>query len=221
LKDPGWKDLLKEEFQADYFKTIESFVASERQQNTVYPPDEEVFNAFNSTPLDKVRVVIIGQDPYFNEGQAHGLCFSVKKGVAIPPSLNRLYKVLQKTIPGFKIPNHGCLQEWANRGVLMLNATLTVRAGKANSHEKCGWQTFTNAAIQKLNNAKKGLIFFCWGLFAQKIGKKIDSEKHHVLEGPHPSPMSGSAWNECKHFAEANKLLKEQGLDEIDWSVSP
>jgi len=212
---------LKEEFQADYFKAIESFVASERQQYTVYPPDEEVFNAFNSTPLDKVRVVIIGQDPYFNEGQAHGLCFSVKKGVAIPPSLNRLYKVLQKTIPGFKIPNHGCLQEWANRGVLMLNATLTVRAGKANSHEKCGWQTFTNAAIQKLNNAKKGLIFFCWGLFAQKIGKKIDSEKHHVLEGPHPSPMSGSAWNECKHFAEANKLLKEQGLDEIDWSVSP
>jgi len=219
LTDPGWKALLKDEMEKDYFKAIQTFVTSEREQALVFPPDSEVLNAFNYTPLDKVRVVIIGQDPYFNPGQAHGICFSVKKGVKVPPSLNRMYKAITKTVPGFKTPKHGCLEEWAKRGVLMLNATLTVRNGAANSHSKCGWLTFTTAAIKKLVVAKKGLIFFLWGGFAQKLVKGLDLSDHHALEYSHPSPMSGAEWN-CTHFADANKILKEAGLDEIDWTLT-
>jgi len=220
LTDPGWKEFLKEELEKSYFKEIEKFVGEQRKVTTVYPPEEEVFNAFNYTPIDKVRIVIIGQDPYFNEGEAHGICFSVKKGKAIPKSLGRMYKVLEKTVPGFKAPNHGCLEEWARRGVLMLNATLTVAKGKANSHSKCGWTTFTNAVIDKLNKTKSGLIFLLWGKFAVGVGKNIDLQKHHVLEGSHPSPLAGDGWNDCTHFVDANKILKENGFEEIDWTIS-
>jgi len=195
-------------------------VANERTQYSIFPPHNEVFNAFNFTPIDEVKVVIIGQDPYFNPGQAHGLCFSVRKGVPVPPSLTRIYKVVKKTCPGFKIPKHGCLEEWAKRGVLMLNATLTVRSGTANSHANCGWQTFTTQVIEKLSDSKEGLIFVLWGAFAQKKGKIIDRTKHHVLECAHPSPMGGSGWNDCDHFSKANELLKEMGKDPIDWSIT-
>jgi len=220
LTDDGWKNLLKDEMAKPYFEQIESFVAQARKEVEVFPPDKDVLNAFNFTPLDQVRVVIIGQDPYFNPGQAHGICFSVKKGVKVPPSLNRMYKALEKTVPGFKNPKHGFLEEWAKRGVLMLNASLTVNVGKPNSHAKCGWLDFTKAAIKLLVESKKGLIFFCWGTFAQKLVKGFDLSKHHVLEYTHPSPMSGSEWN-CTHFADANRILKEEGLSEIDWTLTP
>ena len=168
---------------------------------------------------DAVRVVIIGQDPYFNTGEAHGLCFSVQRGIKIPPSLNRIYKVLQTTVPGFRKPTHGCLEHWAKQGVLMLNATLTVQKGVANSHAKCGWQRFTDAVIAKLNEKRSGLVYMLWGGFAQKKGKTIDRSKNCVLEGPHPSPLSGAAWNECKHFAKCNKYLIEHGQAPIDWNI--
>jgi len=166
--EPGWKKFLQEELSTDYFGAIEKFVAAEREEMEIYPPHDEVFAAFNFTPIDQVKVVIIGQDPYFNPNQAHGLCFSVRKGVAVPPSLNRIYKVLETDCPGFVKPNNGCLEEWARRGVLMLNASLTVRKGKANSHAECGWQIFTSRVIKLLNDNKDGLIFFLWGRFAQK-----------------------------------------------------
>jgi len=163
LKDPGWKELLSAEFKKPYFRQIEKFVTTERAQFEVYPPNEEIFNAFNFTPIEKIKVVIIGQDPYFNPNQAHGLCFSVKKGVKPPPSLVRMYKVLETTCPGFKSPSHGCLEDWAKQGVLMLNATLTVRRGEANSHEKCGWQEFTTNVIKLLCEKKRGHNFFLVG----------------------------------------------------------
>jgi len=220
LTDPGWKQLLSVEFQKLYFKEIEKYVQKERASETIYPPHEEVFSAFNYTPIDQVKVVIIGQDPYFNPNQAHGLCFSVKRGIAVPPSLNRIYKVLEKDCPGFQKPSHGCLSEWAQRGVLMLNATLTVRKGNANSHANCGWQTFTTEVI-KLLNTKEGIIYFLWGGFAQKKGKFINRDRHHVLECAHPSPMSGSAFvDSCDHFSKANDLLKGMGKEPIDWSIS-
>jgi len=220
LYEDSWKNVLSEEFKKPYFKKIEDYVNSARQSNPVHPAHEDVFNALNLTPLDKVRVVILGQDPYFNEGQAHGLSFSVKKGVKVPPSLNRMYKVLEKTVPGFKKPNHGFLEEWAKRGVLLLNATLTVNGGAANSHAKCGWQDFTDVIIKVLNEKRTGIVFFLWGGFAQKKGKIIDATKHHVLNGPHPSPMSGEAWNSCLHFKEANEILVKEGKEPIDWSLS-
>jgi uracil-DNA glycosylase len=220
LKDEQWKKLLAVEFAKPYYKKIESAVATKRKEGEVYPPVHEVYNAFNCCPLDKLRIVIIGQDPYFNPGQAEGLCFSVKKGVAIPPSLNRIYKVIAENIPGFKIPKHGSLMEWAQRGVLMLNATLTVDKGNANSHAKFGWQEFTTEIMNILNKEKKGLIYLLWGNFAQKKGKVIDKTKHHILEAAHPSPMGGSAWNSCKHFSQVNEILKKEGKDVMDWTIS-
>uniref|UniRef100_A0A6B2LDE6 Uracil-DNA glycosylase n=1 Tax=Arcella intermedia TaxID=1963864 RepID=A0A6B2LDE6_9EUKA len=217
--EAGWKNLLSSEFENEYYKEIKEFVATERQSSVVYPADEEVFSAFQYTPLDQVKIVIIGQDPYFNPNQAHGLSFSVKKGTAVPPSLNRIYNVLEKTIPGFKKPKHGYLESWARQGVLMINATLTVRKGKANSHANCGWQNFTKAVLGQLSENKSGLIFFLWGTFAQKLGKIIDKSKHHILEAAHPSPMSGDKWNSCNHFAQANDLLKEMGKEPIDWTI--
>jgi len=170
-------------------------------------------------PFDKVKVVIIGQDPYFNPGQAHGLCFSVKKGVAIPPSLRTIYAELESSIPGFKKPKHGYLENWARQGILMLNATLTVQKGKPNSHAKCGWQTFTDRVIELLNSKKKNLIFLLWGGFAQKKGKVIDAEKHHVFSSPHPSPMGGPGFKGSGCFSTTNKTLKEMGETVIDWKL--
>jgi len=220
LKDEKWRKLLAPEFNKPYYKNIEKLVLHQRTLGDVYPPVEEVYNAFNCCPLDKVKVVIIGQDPYFNPGQAEGLCFSVKKGVPIPPSLNRIYKVVKQNIPDFKIPKHGSLREWAERGVLMLNATLTVDKGNANSHAKFGWQDFTTEVMNILNKETTGLIYLLWGGFAQKKGKVIDKKKHIVLEAAHPSPMGGSAWNSCDHFAKVNELLKKAGKEPMDWTIS-
>jgi uracil-DNA glycosylase len=221
VSDPNWRKLLASEFAKPYYKSIEKQVAERRKVGEVYPPVEEVFAAFNCCPLDKIKVVIIGQDPYFNPGQAEGLCFSVKKGVAVPPSLNRIYKVVQKNIPGFVIPKHGSLKEWAERGVLMLNATMTVDKGNANSHAKFGWQDFTTEVMKILNKERTGLIYLLWGGFAQKKGKVIDKTKHKVLEAAHPSPLGGSSWNDCTHFKQTNELLIKAGKEPMDWSISP
>jgi len=192
------------------------------KKTQIYPPKSLVFNAFILTPIEQVKVVIMGQDPYIQEGQAHGLCFSVQRGVAVPASLNRIYKALQSTVPGFKIPTHGCLQEWATRGVLMLNAVLTVQKGKSNSHKDCGWAEFTDSVIKILCKQRKGLIFFLWGKDAQKKGKIINTKEHFVLSCPHPSPMAagGGPWN-CDHFVKANEILQQQGKTPIDWTLSP
>jgi len=220
VTEPGWKKVLAAEFAKPYYAEIEKYVAKERKTDTpIFPPHHEVYNAFNFTPYDKVKVVIIGQDPYFNPNQGEGLCFSVKKGVAIPPSLNRIYKVLAKTVPDFKIPKHGSLESWANQGVLLLNATLTVQSGKPNSHAKCGWQDFTTAVMKTLNKEKEGLVYLLWGGFAQKKGAVIDKKKNHVLTAAHPSPMGGASWNDCNHFMECNALLKKAGKEEIDWKI--
>jgi len=225
LNDGKWKELLAPEFEKSYFKQIETFLENEKKAhgaNNIYPPDADIFNALNSTPFDSVKVVILGQDPYFRRGQAHGMAFSVRKGVTVPPSLSRMYTELEEDpeIKGFKRPKHGCLQEWAQQGVLMINATLTVREGKPNSHEKCGWQTFTDAIIKCLNAHKPGVIYLLWGGFAQKKGKIVDTKKNHVLTAAHPSPMSGNAWKGNRHFSKANRLLKETGQEEINWSLS-
>eukprot|EP01125_Pyxidicula_operculata_P019777 TRINITY_DN719_c0_g1_i2.p1 TRINITY_DN719_c0_g1~~TRINITY_DN719_c0_g1_i2.p1 ORF type:complete len:341 (+),score=61.33 TRINITY_DN719_c0_g1_i2:385-1407(+) len=219
IQDLGWKEALKSEFDKSYFDSIEKYVEEERKNRTVFPSHDETFSAFNLTPFDQVKVVILGQDPYFNEGQAHGLSFSVKRGVAIPPSLNRIYKRLIEDIPGWSRPNHGCLEKWAKSGVLLLNATLTVRSGEANSHAKCGWQTFTDQVIKCLSDKKENIIFFLWGTFAHKKEKLIDEKKHHVLKCAHPSPMSGSAWDECNHFSKANDILKGLNKPTISWDL--
>jgi len=220
LTEPGWLAVLKDEFQKPYFKGIIKFLQDEKKEGaTIFPEESNIFSAFNSTPFDSVRAVIIGQDPYFQPGQAHGLCFSVRKGVKVPPSLNRIYKELERTVPGFKNPGHGCLQDWTAQGILLLNATLTVRQGKPNSHEKCGWQIFTDAVIQILDSKKKGLLFWLWGRFAQKKGEKI-SKKHHCILSAHPSPMSGSAWINCGCFEKGNKLLAKIGAPPIEWKIA-
>jgi len=220
VSDPNWRKLLAAEFAKPYYKSIEKQVAEKRKLGEVYPPVEEVFAAFNCCPLDKIKVVIIGQDPYFNPGQAEGLCFSVKRGIPVPPSLNRIYKVVQKNIPGFIIPKHGSLKEWAERGVLMLNATMTVDKGNANSHAKFGWQEFTTEVMKILNKERTGLIYLLWGGFAQKKGKVIDKTKHKVLEAAHPSPLGGSSWNDCTHFKQTNDILIKEGKEPMDWSIS-
>jgi len=219
--EPGWLKLLKSELQKPYFQRIEKFVATERKSHTVWPKTEDIFTAFNQTPLEKVKVVIIGQDPYFNPNQGHGLCFSVNKGIAVPPSLKRMYKELVSCDPSYKPPSHGYLLEWAQRGVLLLNATLTVRQGQANSHKACGWQDFTDAVIRILNQKCQKIIFFLWGGFAQKKGKMLDTKRHHVLSCAHPSPLSGNKWYGNKHFTLANEILKKEGKEPIDWSLTP
>jgi len=221
LTDEGWKKVLADQFKKDYYKAIESFVATERSTQSIFPPHNEVFNAFNFTPWDKVRVVILGQDPYIKPGEAEGLCFSVKKGVTVPASLKRIFKVIQAQIPEFEVPTHGSLVNWAHQGVLLLNATLTVRQGKSNSHATCGWKDFTDAVMRKLNAEKEGLIFFLWGKDAKAKGALIDTERHHVLECSHPSPLAGNGFiDNCDHFQKANELLAEAGLDEIDWNLA-
>jgi len=220
LSSSGWNDVLAGELKKPYYKGIIKKVKKDRKENEVYPAADLVFNAFNLTPLDQVKVIIIGQDPYFNPGQAHGLCFSVQRGVKLPPSLKRIYTALEKTVAGFKAPKHGCLEEWATRGVLLLNATLTVRKGQANSHEAFGWQTFTDTVINNLSKQKKGLIFFLWGGFAHKKEKLINSKDHFVLKYNHPSPQVRGPWD-CDHFIRANEILKEQGKYPIDWTLSP
>jgi len=219
IVDDGWSKALAEEFKKPYFKKIEDFVNNAYATEIVYPPRHELFNAFNLTPIEKVKVVILGQDPYFNANQAMGLCFSVRKGVKVPPSLNRIYKVLNKTL-GCQIPKHGDLSEWATRGVLMLNATLSVRGGKANSHKDAGWQKFTDSAIHIVSQQTKNTVYILWGGFAQKKSKFIDDNNNLILCHPHPSPMSGSAFNETSPFKEANDFLEKAGRGAIDWQIT-
>lgn len=214
--EDSWKELLQDEFDKPYFGQIVTALKQEKQKGvTIYPPGPLIFNAFNSTPADKVKVVIIGQDPYHNPGEAMGLSFSVPKGVKVPPSLKNIYKELHQDI-GFQIPNHGDLSEWAERGVFMLNAMLTVQHKKAGSHRKIGWHLFTDAVIERLSQTKNGLVFLLWGNFAKSKKVLIDEKKHHVFEAAHPSPLAGGKFFGCKHFSKANHVLEEP----IDWSIS-
>lgn len=214
-----WKNALSEEFEKPYFKTLWEQVLEEYSTNEIFPPIEDVFNAFNYTPLSKVKCVIIGQDPYHNVGQAHGLCFSVKPGVAIPPSLVNIYKELHDDI-GFQIPDNGYLEKWAKQGVLMLNTVLTVSAHEANSHKGMGWETFTDAVIKVLNEQDRPIVYLLWGAPAQKKAAKVDNPKHLLLKAPHPSPLSSyRGFFGCKHFSKANEFLVKNGLEAIEWSL--
>ena len=218
--EPGWKQHLAGEFEQDYMARLRAFLAAEKQAGkTVFPPGPDIFNAFNLTPFDKVKVVILGQDPYHGPDQAHGLCFSVQRGVKTPPSLVNIYKEIHRDL-GIEIPPHGNLTHWAEQGVLLLNAVLTVEAGQAASHQKKGWEQFTDQAIEHLNREREGLVFLLWGSHAQKKGKLIDRNKHCVLTAPHPSPLSAHrGFLGCGHFSRANQYLLQQGKTAIDWSV--
>lgn len=215
--EPSWKNALQSEFDKDYFVKLTDFVRNEYKTKLTFPPSALIFNAFDQCPFDKVKVVIIGQDPYHGDGQAHGLCFSVADGVAFPPSLLNIFKEIEHDL-GIAKPTSGNLIRWAQQGVLLLNATLTVQAHAAGSHQGRGWETFTDAAIHKLASEKEGLVFMLWGSYAQKKGDFIDTNKHLVLKSVHPSPLSayrGFIGN--NHFSLANKYMKEKGLEEILW----
>jgi uracil-DNA glycosylase len=216
-----WADVLAEEKQLPYFQHILQTVANERAAGKViYPPQQEVFNAFKLTELGEVKVVILGQDPYHGAGQAHGLCFSVLPGIKPPPSLVNIYKELATDIKGFVVPKHGCLQTWAEQGVLLLNTVLTVEQGQAHSHAKLGWETFTDKVIELISQHGEGVVFLLWGSHAQRKGGVIDHDKHHVLNAPHPSPLSAHrGFLGCRHFSTCNALLEQQGKQGIDWQV--
>ena len=212
-----WKSKLIDEFEKDYFIKLSEFVKDEYKAKTIYPPGSLIFNAFNLCPFQKVKAVIIGQDPYHGPGQAHGLCFSVRDGVDFPPSLINIFKEIESDI-GINKPLSGNLERWAKQGVLLLNATLTVRAHLAGSHQKKGWEQFTDSVITILNNEKQNIVFFLWGAFAQKKGESIDRSKHLVLESVHPSPLSASrGFFGNKHFSRCNSYLKEHMYEQIDW----
>ena len=215
--EPSWKNALQSEFDKDYFAKLTDFVRNEYKTKLTFPPSALIFNAFDQCPFDKVKVVIIGQDPYHGDVQAHGLCFSVADGVAFPPSLLNIFKEIERDL-GIAKPTSGNLIRWAQQGVLLLNATLTVQAHAAGSHQGRGWETFTDAAIHKLASEKEGLVFMLWGSYAQKKGDFIDTNKHLVLKSVHPSPLSayrGFIGN--NHFSLANKYMKEKGFEEIQW----
>lgn len=217
--DNEWDILLRGEFDKPYYLTLHSFLVEQYTGYTVYPDMYDIFNALKYTTYSNVKVVIIGQDPYHEEGQAHGLSFSVKKGIQIPPSLLNIYKELNDDI-GFKIPSHGCLESWAKNGVLLLNNVLTVRKGEANSHRGCGWEIFTDEVIKLLNNHQKPIVFMLWGSNAQEKGKLITNPRHFVLKAPHPSPLSAyRGFFGCKHFSQANDFLKKTGQTPIDWTI--
>lgn len=216
-----WHERIGNEKQQPYFQHILAQVQQARAAGkTIYPPQEDVFNAFKSTEFDAVKVVILGQDPYHGPNQAHGLAFSVRPNVAIPPSLVNIYKELQRDIAGFQVPHHGYLQKWAEQGVLLLNTVLTVEAGKAHSHAKWGWETFTDHVINALNQHRENLIFLLWGAHAQKKGQFIDRNRHLVLNAPHPSPLSAHrGFLGCGHFSQTNQYLLEHGKAPIDWAL--
>jgi len=214
----SWKAILETEFNSDYFIKLKAFLVEEKKKFTIYPLGTQIFSAFNHTPFDKVKVVIIGQDPYHGTGQANGLCFSVAEGIKSPPSLVNIFKELYSDL-GIPIPKSGNLEKWADRGVVLLNATLTVRANTAGSHQKKGWEQFTDAVIKKISDEKKGIVFLLWGNYAKQKAELIDKTKHHVLTAAHPSPLAGGAFFGCKHFSKTNALLKQQGLEEINWNL--
>ena len=216
--EENWKELLAAEFMSPYFINLKRFLLEEKSRFRIYPPGKYIFNAFNLTPADSVKVVILGQDPYHGEGQAHGLCFSVQQGIKPPPSLVNIYKELSDDL-GIPAPRHGNLEKWAHRGVLLLNATLTVRANQAGSHQNRGWETFTDAAISLLSRNFNGIVFLLWGRYAQAKEVLIDSDKHFVLKAAHPSPFSANnGFFGCRHFSETNRLLAGQGREPVDWN---
>jgi len=215
----SWKELLLDEFKSEYFIKLKEFLINEKQKYKIFPPGNLIFNAFNLTPFDKVKVVILGQDPYHGFGQAHGLCFSVPDGIIIPPSLVNIFKEIENSL-GIKMPQNGNLEKWAIQGVLLLNATLTVRANKAGSHQNKGWEIFTDAVIKKLSENKKNLVFMLWGNYAQAKEKIIDSQKHIILKAPHPSPLSAHrGFIGCNHFLLANQFLNKNNIEPINWQL--
>ncbi|GAB4403513.1 MAG: uracil-DNA glycosylase [Bacteroidia bacterium] len=217
--EAGWKEALIDEWSKSYFQQLKAFLVEEKKKGAIiYPPGPLIFNAFNMTPFDRVKVVIIGQDPYHGAGQAHGLSFSVPQGVRTPPSLINIYKELQADV-GITPPNHGNLEAWAAQGVLLLNSLLTVRAGEAGSHKGKGWETFTSAVIRELDRQKEGLVFLLWGRYAHEKGAIINPQRHHVLKAAHPSPMAQDAFRGCRHFSRTNDILRAKGLEPIDWQV--
>ena len=218
--EESWKEVLKQEFKKDYFLQIATFLKAEKLSGkTIYPPGSLIFNAFNTTPFDRLKVVILGQDPYHGPGQAHGLSFSVPKGIPPPPSLINIFKELNNDI-GMAIPSHGNLTHWAEQGVMLLNASLTVRANEPMSHAKIGWAEFTNAVIEKISAQKKHTVFLLWGKFAQEKISLVDETKHLVLKAAHPSPFSADkGFFGCKHFSKTNTWLGSKGIDPIDWNL--
>lgn len=218
--ESSWKEVLKEEFDKPYFQQIPLHLKTEKEQGKkIFPPGSLIFNAFNSTPFDLVKVVILGQDPYHGPGQAHGLCFSVPQGILKPPSLMNIFKELHDDT-GVPIPDHGNLTHWAQQGVFLLNASLTVRSGEPMSHSKIGWSEFTDNVIRKISEKKKNIVFLLWGKFAQEKRILIDESKHLVLKAAHPSPLSAHAgFLGCKHFSKTNEYLMKNGVDPIDWKL--
>ncbi len=218
--DRGWSEHLAGEFEQPYMQALADFLAAEEAAGKVlYPASQHCFNALNSTPVDQVSVVILGQDPYHGPGQAHGLCFSVRADVPPPPSLVNIFKEQQADI-GITVPDHGCLQPWAEQGVLLLNSVLTVVQGQAGAHQGQGWETFTDRVIDVINRQREGVVFLLWGSYARKKGRMIDRQRHLVLEGPHPSPLSAyRGFFGCRHFSQANDWLQQQGRRPIDWQL--
>lgn len=217
--EESWLEALRHDFESPYFTELKKFLTQEIKQYTVYPPGKQIFSAFNRTPLTCVRVVILGQDPYHGPQQAHGLCFSVPDGVKIPPSLQNIYKEIKNDL-GIEIPKTGNLEKWADQGVLLLNASLTVRANQAGSHQGKGWETFTNNVIKTISDLRAGVVFLLWGKYAQDKKILIDQNKHFLLKAPHPSPLSAHrGFLGCKHFSKTNAILKANGLGEIDWKI--
>ncbi len=217
--EAGWKAVLMDQFQSPYFSTLKEFLVEEKLNYTLYPPGRLIFNAFQRTPFEQVKVVILGQDPYHGKGQAHGLCFSVPRGIPQPPSLVNIFKELHSDL-GVPIPEHGNLEKWADQGVLLINATLTVRDSQAGSHQKRGWETFTNRVIEVVSQEKSGVVFLLWGRFAQAKESLIDSNKHLILKSAHPSPLSAyNGFFGCRHFSKTNKYLEESEKTGIDWAL--
>lgn len=218
--EESWKNILENQFTSDYFLNLKKFLIEEKKQYIIYPPGSLMFSAFNLTPLNKVKVIILGQDPYHGTKQAHGLCFSVPQGIKNPPSLKNIFKELSEDL-GIEPSESGNLESWAKQGVLLLNATLSVRANQAGSHQNRGWETFTDSVISTLSEKKSGLIFILWGNYAKAKEKLIDTDKHYILKAAHPSPFSAySGFFGCKHFSKTNEILKNSGLPEIDWKIN-
>jgi uracil-DNA glycosylase len=216
--EESWLEALRDDFEAPYFLELKKFLQEEVKTQRIFPPGAQIFSAFNYTPLTAVKVVLLGQDPYHGPGQAHGLCFSVPEGIDLPPSLLNIYKELQADL-GIPIPKTGNLEKWAKQGVLLLNATLTVRSGVAGSHQGKGWETFTDNVIKTVSDLRAGVVFLLWGKYAQNKEVLIDTNKHFILKAPHPSPLSAHrGFLGSKHFSRTNELLTQNGLERIDWN---
>jgi uracil-DNA glycosylase len=217
--EESWKNILQDEFEAPYFQALTEFLREEKKEYMVYPPGNAIFAAFNNAPFNRVKVVILGQDPYHGAGQAHGLCFSVPEGIAHPPSLINIFKEIKSDL-GIPVPKNGNLTGWASQGVLLVNAILTVRANSPTSHQNKGWEKFTDAVIRNLSEKRKNLIFLLWGNYAMAKESLIDSNRHHILKAAHPSPLSANrGFFGCRHFSKTNEILEGHGLNGIDWRL--